>query len=627
LDFSVSLNDNKKINYISKQIGKYKILNIIGEGTNGTVYTVTDYKGKRFALKMLHAHLADIPSYKKRFINEAKLSQRIAHPHVIKVIEYGQEAGCFYIIMEFSESKTLLQLLEKENNKDNKDKMAREDYIKLVIKILEQITGVLQAIYDIGYIHCDIKPRNILLDEKNNIKILDFGLAQTIEEQEEFEIVSPSYMPPEVYNKEHLDIRSDLYSLGISAYQMLSGRCPFDGPSKIDFETQHKTHSYEPLHKISETPINLSYLIDRLLAKYQKKRHQTPSEVIEDLNRVKRGELPVIILSKNNKKILIPGGMMIFLLVSAIIFWCIQERKVSLKEMAIKIYTENIISQIGIPNSNKEYTKSIEKLNSSIKYCFDTYQIDNKELKKLRKLIIKNATQFNENKNKELSQLRVIKAEEQIQTKAEECKAKELLKAQKFEVNLKKAEVNMKNDDNLEKSQLFLNMASSSVSCDSDILRLKKLEDKLEIKFKNRKPQMAIIPFSIDKSVIGNISGEAIAVNLESKLSEQYRLIDRMQTKKIMQELKFQTSDFVNKNTNSFGKFTAANFILTGSVTQLGEVITVNGKIIDVKTGQIIKTASQNTSDIDDIINILDILVKEFTSEKEVKKKKTFFFF
>ncbi len=626
MDFSVLLNNNKA-DYMQKQIGKYKILNSIGEGTNGTVYTANDYKGNSFALKMLHPHLADIPAYKNRFINEAKLAQRIAHPHVIKVIEFGQENGCVYVVMEFLQSKTLLQLLEKENNKDIKDKLPRKEYINIVIKILEQITGVLQAIYDIDYIHCDIKPRNILLDEKNNIKILDFGLAQNIEKQDKFEIVSPSYMAPEVYKNEKLDIRSDLYSLGISAYQLLSGQCPFNGPSKEDFGKQHNSHSYAPLNEISDTPINLSYTIDRLLSKSPANRHQTPSELIEDLNRIKRGELPVIVPHKKKSKILILIVIILISIITTFTFWFSQEKEISRTELELDNYIEQTIAEVNILNSNQKYEQAIEKLNATIKYCSGTSHSNNEELKNLRKKITENVTKFNETRNNEISQLRIMKVEEEIKNKEEENKAKDLLQKQKFANNLEKAELNMLNDDNLEKSQVFLNLASSSISCDSDRLAINKLKEKLKIKLKERKAQLAIIPFTIDKSVIGSISGEAIAVNLESKLSEQYRLIDRMQTKKIMQELKFQTSDFVGGNISSFGKFAAAKFILTGSVTQLGKVITINGKIIDVKTGEIIKTANQEISDISDIHNTLKLLAKDFLAKKKEKKTKSFFFF
>ncbi|MCK5844770.1 MAG: serine/threonine protein kinase, partial [Victivallales bacterium] len=333
------------------KLGIYILGENIGSGAMGSVCKATAPDGSVVAIKTLYPHLASIDEFVRRFKREAGLATKLSHPNVVKVLDQGEEKGTYYIVMEYVDGKSLSEIMHEkgldsaslkksdatqppgnaepqlgaapENQKQSdagashsKDASHQTPLVKYfppdeVIKIMRQIAGVLHAAGDIGLVHRDIKPQNILIDKKGNAKLLDFGLAKDTEAMVSMlsmtgqTIGTPPYMAPEQHAateeewknlgvlKGHTDVRSDLYSLGATGYHLLTGHAPFPGPSASAYSRQHIEEIPKPANKVNkDIPLNLSQVIDRLLAKKPAKRHQKPAELIEDLNRVERGEVP-----------------------------------------------------------------------------------------------------------------------------------------------------------------------------------------------------------------------------------------------------------------------------------------------------------------------------------------------
>ncbi len=214
------------------QIGKYKLKEKIGQGAMGQVYRGETPEGKTVAVKMILAHLADNEKTLKRFRHEARLAQKLAHPNVVKTLDFEEDDGYFYLVMEYVKGKTLDKYLQAENQ----DLFASlsdisKDNVALSIKIMRQMASVLQAAHELGIVHRDIKPENIIIDNNGNAKLLDFGLARDAESAMSFHtmtnnsVETPAYMSPEQHEGlGETGIHSDLYSLGVSIYQCLSGK-------------------------------------------------------------------------------------------------------------------------------------------------------------------------------------------------------------------------------------------------------------------------------------------------------------------------------------------------------------------------------------------------------------------
>ncbi len=319
-----------------EQIGKYKVLANIGHGAIGSVEKAEAPDGTIVAIKTLFPQFVYEEEYVKRFKREAALAKKLSHPNVVKIFEVGedQDGRCQYMVMEYIDGKSLAEYMHdkgmasavvecsgKMNKKaepDSKNKIPGKELptkittftAKETIKIIRQLAGVLQAMADIGLLHRDIKPQNILLDKKGNAKLLDFGLVKDTEALVSMlsttgqSIGTPPYMSPEQHeDSKETDMRSDLYSLGCIAYHMLTGRPPFPGPTASAFARQHSDDIPEPVHKMNpDCPLNLSQVIDRLLAKKPENRHKNPDELIEDLNRVECGEVPLKLYKPKKSK-------------------------------------------------------------------------------------------------------------------------------------------------------------------------------------------------------------------------------------------------------------------------------------------------------------------------------------
>ncbi len=607
-----------------KKIGKYNIGDLLGRGAMGMVHKATDEKGRTVAIKTMHAHLADIDDYTKRFVREAQLAERLAHPNVVKVLDHGCENDTYYIVMEFVEGNTLGDLMEKDQdiyaslsnmptyiaNKPT-DSVIENNNINLIVTVMRQISGVLQAANDIGLIHRDIKPQNILIDEKGNAKLLDFGLAKDTDSLASMlsmtgqTIGTPPYMSPEQHEgKKEVDIRSDLYSLGITAYQMLAGKCPFEAKSAVAIGQMHLNDIPETLNKLDKNiPLNLSQVIDRLLAKNPDDRHQTPAELIEDLNRVERGEVPTKLhkFKKSRKhNPLITYGIAIAAIVATLLGYKIHGTYISYN--AKPIISAELAKAKSLIAENY-YDKALEKVNVIISDFSEDHPELVIEVEELRDEIPKLKRLYLDNKVKKAEQVRL--ADEERSRIENEEKRK-----QKLSICLRNTQRWMIKENTVSQAVSEIEKTYSFVKTDAERAKVDALKIEVDKYYSQRRAWAAVVDFTVSKSVSANIAGDAIAVILESSITK-YQLVERGQISKAIKELKFQTTDLVNQNkVQEFGKIIGAEFLITGSIVQVGNQITVAAKILEISTGRIIQTATQRTSDINNFNYLLGDIAK-----------------
>jgi serine/threonine-protein kinase len=268
--------------------GKYTVIRLIGEGGMGAVYEGEQKLGttkRKVAVKTLHPHLSRDPKIKARFEREVATIAELEHPNTIQVYDFGTTPeGILYIVMEFLQGKSLADMLEKGGA------MAPER----VENILQQVCGSLEEAHSRGIVHRDLKPDNIVLVEragkKDFVKVLDFGIAKRSKEEDKDEqkltqqgmvLGTPPYMSPEQFTGRPIDSRSDIYSLGVMAYEMLSGKLPFKADTAWEWATQHMTQPPIPIESLAEgqrTTEAMRGALRRALAKSPDERFQTVSE-------------------------------------------------------------------------------------------------------------------------------------------------------------------------------------------------------------------------------------------------------------------------------------------------------------------------------------------------------------
>jgi serine/threonine-protein kinase len=279
--------------------GKYKLNRLLGEGGMGAVYEGEQPLGtakRKVAVKTLHPHLSRDPNIKARFEREVGTIAELEHPNTIQVFDFGSTPeGILYIVMEFLQGKSLADLLETEGP------MAPER----VAFILDQVCGSLEEAHRRGIIHRDLKPDNVVLIERAGkrdfVKLLDFGIAKRSSEEDKNEqkltqqgmvLGTPPYMSPEQFTGRPIDARSDIYSLGVVAYEMLTGRLPFHADTAWEWATQHMTAPPIPLETMAEgmrAPAAMRSAVQRALSKSPNDRFQSVREFIESLSGMPAG--------------------------------------------------------------------------------------------------------------------------------------------------------------------------------------------------------------------------------------------------------------------------------------------------------------------------------------------------
>jgi hypothetical protein len=274
--------------------GRFRIASILGEGGMGRVYSADQQMGtsvRKVAVKTLLAQFAKDPQTVARFMREVGTVSELEHPNTIRVYDFGQTpTGELYIAMELLTGESLEHLLERGGPLQP----------ERVDRIMAQVCGSLQEAHNKGIVHRDLKPANIQLSERagehDYVKVLDFGIAKRAETkdskaeqkltQQGTILGTPPYMSPEQFVGKELDARSDIYSLGVMVYEMLTGKLPFEADTPWQWATQHMTaqpHPFEASALGGQVPPKMREAIMRALHKDREKRQQTVRELYEEL--------------------------------------------------------------------------------------------------------------------------------------------------------------------------------------------------------------------------------------------------------------------------------------------------------------------------------------------------------
>lgn len=270
----------KKVRYIGAN-QRYRIDRALASGGSGVVYQAEDMVlGRKVAMKELLEDLAMDEAQTERFKVEAKALALLSHPRILPVYDMLEENGRFWIVMELLTAGTLKDRIEKSGSLE-----ANES-----IEIVKGIASGLESAHEKGFVHRDIKPENILFADDGSYRITDFGIAKhhstTIKTAHGLVLGSPAYMSPEQAAGEDIDSRSDIYSLGITMYQMVTGELPFQGDTGAVM-AQHITKSAEPPSaKNALIDGNLDLIILKMLEKKPDDRHQSMQELIDALSDV-----------------------------------------------------------------------------------------------------------------------------------------------------------------------------------------------------------------------------------------------------------------------------------------------------------------------------------------------------
>lgn len=268
--------------------GRYEIVKCLGTGSMGMVYACRhrELAGHMVAMKVLFAEVARDSVAAARFRNEIVASYGVSHPNVVRAYEYFRDGDLIAFTMEYI------------GGGDLADRINREEPLAIdeIARMLSQMCSGVQAIHDAGIIHRDLKPENILLTAQGDIKITDFGIARMgsggPKLTEHGGVVGTiDYVSPEYLERGQVDARSDVYALGVLAFEMITGESPFRGQSVIETMTMRLKTDPEPPHKLRpECPPALSNIVLKAMARDVDKRYQSAGEMFYDLNQLK-GEI------------------------------------------------------------------------------------------------------------------------------------------------------------------------------------------------------------------------------------------------------------------------------------------------------------------------------------------------
>lgn len=258
---------------------RYEIIEKVGSGGMADVYKARCHRLNRFvAIKVLKAEYSNDTTFVLKFRAEAQSAAGLSHPNIVNVYDVGDDDGLYYIVMELVEGITLKNFIERKGRLE----------VKEAVGIAIQIASGLEAAHDNHIIHRDIKPQNIIISREGKVKVTDFGIAKaaTSNTISSNAMGSVHYISPEQARGGYSDEKSDLYSLGVTLYEMLSGRVPFEGDNTVSVALLHIQAEAKPLRELNlDIPISLERIVQKAMDKKPERRYLSAAEMIGDLKR------------------------------------------------------------------------------------------------------------------------------------------------------------------------------------------------------------------------------------------------------------------------------------------------------------------------------------------------------
>ncbi|MBN1223294.1 MAG: protein kinase [Candidatus Aminicenantes bacterium] len=344
---------------------RYQVIEELGQGGMGKVYRVMDRElNEEVALKLIRPEIATSARTLDRFRNELRHARKISHKNVGRMYELMEYEGTYFITMEYIPGQDLKSLI-KQTGKQTLD---------TTVSIAKEICEGLSEAHRMGIIHRDLKPSNIMIDKQGDAKIMDFGIARSLESKgitgAGMMIGTPEYMSPEQVEGEEADQRSDIYSLGVIIYEMVTGRVPFEGDTPLSVAYKHKnTIPQNPNEIIKQIPDDLSLLIMKCLEKEKEKRYQHAEEVRSELENIEKDLLiPVIVLPERKKRIskiygvesslrkasVLAAGVVIFMLIALAVWLFLLKKQPSPSLSGDPVIAVLPFSDLS-PEQNQEY--------------------------------------------------------------------------------------------------------------------------------------------------------------------------------------------------------------------------------------------------------------------------------
>lgn len=258
---------------------RYEIIDKVGSGGMADVYKAKDQRLNRFvAIKVLKPEYSSDKSFVNKFRGEAQSAAGLSHPNIVNVYDVGDDSGLHYIVMELVEGITLKRFIERKGKLD----------IKEAVGIGIQIAQGMEAAHDNHIIHRDIKPQNIIISRDGKVKVTDFGIAKATNSNTitSNAMGSVHYLSPEQARGGYSDEKSDIYSLGVTLYEMLSGKVPFAGDNTVSVALLHIQGEAMPLRELDpDIPVSIDKIVQKCMQKRPERRYHSASELIADLKR------------------------------------------------------------------------------------------------------------------------------------------------------------------------------------------------------------------------------------------------------------------------------------------------------------------------------------------------------